>query len=187
MPYRGFKGPGRSGQRHRRAEGPRAGRAARFRAARRAARGQGRHLDGRRGRRDRQPRQRAGRFRRDPRARPKPPGTRRCRCSTSRPTRRCSARVYTALYHALMAPSVLSRRRRPLSRARRPDPQGGRLHLPLDLFAVGHVPRRASAADHRPAAIDHQRRRPLAGRQPRGTARTASSRSGSSRGRRPGR
>ena len=76
--------------------------------------------------------------------------------------RRCSARVYTALYHSLMAPSVLSDAD---GRYRGPDDQihtRRRLHLPLDLFAVGHVPRRASAAHHRPAAIDDQRRRPLA-------------------------
>jgi putative alpha-1,2-mannosidase len=59
--------------------------------------------------------------------------------------------LYTALYHALMAPSVMGDVD---GRYRGPDQAvhtGRGLHLPLDLFAVGHLPRRAPAADPGPA------------------------------------
>ena len=41
------------------------------------------------------------------------------------------------------------------------------LHVPIDLFAVGYVPRRAPAADAGPAGEHDERHRPLADREPR--------------------
>jgi predicted alpha-1,2-mannosidase len=89
------------------------------------------------------------------RARAKAAGRRPWAPSRSRPRPRCTS-VYTALYHTLLAPSVFAdvdgRYRGPDDQVHEGQTSGRQgLHLPLDLFAVGHLPRRAPAADPGPA------------------------------------
>ena len=145
--------------------GARAGGAARFRHADRPARGPGGAVGSRRRRRGRQPRCRNRRFRRRPCAHH---GRLVTRAGCGR-DQRLSSDAHVGLHRAL--PCVaraehLERRRWSLSRSRRPDAQGGRLHVPVDLFALGHVPCRTSTAHARPARTDDHRRRPIADRKP---------------------
>ena len=110
----------------------------------RAARSEGGAVGRRRRRRDRQSRRRAGRFRRRARAHPRRVGEGARRGRDRGAGADAHQRLHRALPRAAGAERV-ERCRRPLSRDRRPGPSGRGLHLPLDLFAVGHVPRRASA------------------------------------------
>jgi hypothetical protein len=150
----GLRPAGPHAQRPRPDPGPRPGRGVRLRPDRRAA-----DRQGRRSRRS----ARTGRS-------PTSPAT-RGRFRLRRPARRDQGRLGKALGAVEIDapprcgppstppsttpcwPPACSRRRRPLSRADDQVHEGKLrgLHLPLDLFAVGHLPRRAPAADPGPA------------------------------------
>ena len=99
----------------------------------------------------------------------------RCaRASTPRSITRC------------MAPEPVHGQRRALPRAGQRRAPGAGLHQLLDLLAVGHLPRPASAADADAAAAAHQRHRALAASPRSRTAPTACCRCGRTRARRPG-
>ena len=71
---------------------------------------------------------------------------------------------YTALYHTLHGAEPVHGQRRPLSRSRQRRAPGQGLHALLDLLAVGHLPRAASAADAGAAGAAQQRLHQFAAR-----------------------
>ena len=88
---------------------------------------------------------------------------------------------YTALYHAMLAPTACTTRT-PATAARTARRTAGAVPEPHRVLAVGHVPRAASAADDRAARA---RGRPRAVDDGRSTARAASCPSGRSGATRP--
>ena len=156
-------------------------------AAGQVAGGEGRDLAGQRGQRDRQSRRRSaglGFRRRAPRRQGAvDAGARRGR---HRCTRADAAQLlHRAVPHA-DGPEPVHGQRRPLSRSRQRGAPGEGLHPLLDVLAVGHLPRAASAADAGAAGAAQQRLRQFAARLATRTARTACCRCGRSTARRRG-
>ena len=164
------------------------GRCARLRrCAREAVGGEGRDLPGRRRQRHRQPRRRGGRFRFRSRAR-------RCegamgagaRCDRCRCARADADQLLHRAVPRLHGPEPVHGQRRPLSRARQRRAPGEGLHELLDVLALGHLSRVASAAHAGATGAAQQRLHPVAARCARRRAPTACCRSGRSTARRRG-
>ena len=94
-------------------------------------------------------------------------GTKRSAPSTSRRRPDMRRNLYTALISHADGAERLHGRRRRLSRSRQPGAQGQRVHVRVDVLAVGHLSRRAAPDDADPAREADQRRGAVAGRLPR--------------------